>query len=138
MLMFQLLCTVSTILIRNPELTLKELDLDNLVSEANKMFCKASIPRYYYDSLKSNWFSLVYFVSPRRTINWPVLVTFRLSCPPSIQLPPGIWPGPWSITYWPVVNWKRLLSTSGKILRTTTNAKFHDDDRDSYRFFNPP
>lgn len=42
-LVFQLLGIVSTILIRNPELTLKELDLDSLVSEANKMFCKASI-----------------------------------------------------------------------------------------------
>ncbi|VVC30201.1 Hypothetical protein CINCED_3A013396 [Cinara cedri] len=39
-LIVELLCTVSTILVRNPELTLKELNLDNLVSEANKMFCK--------------------------------------------------------------------------------------------------
>lgn len=39
-IVFQLLCIVSTILIRNPELTLKELNLDSLVTEANKMFCK--------------------------------------------------------------------------------------------------
>lgn len=39
---FQLLCIVSTILVRNPELTLKELDLDNLIVEANKMFCKVN------------------------------------------------------------------------------------------------
>lgn len=40
---FQLLCIVSTILVRNPELTLKELDLDNLIVEANKMFCKVNV-----------------------------------------------------------------------------------------------
>ncbi|KAL4100994.1 hypothetical protein QTP88_021015 [Uroleucon formosanum] len=39
-LIVELLCIVSTILIRNPELTLKELNLDSLVTEANKMFCK--------------------------------------------------------------------------------------------------
>uniref|UniRef100_A0A2H8TML0 Phosphorylase b kinase regulatory subunit n=1 Tax=Melanaphis sacchari TaxID=742174 RepID=A0A2H8TML0_9HEMI len=39
-LIVELLCIVSTILIRNPELTLKELNLDNLVIEANRMFCK--------------------------------------------------------------------------------------------------
>ncbi|XP_025426004.1 probable phosphorylase b kinase regulatory subunit beta isoform X2 [Sipha flava] len=39
-LIVELLCIVSTILTRNPELTLKELNLDNLVNEANRIFCK--------------------------------------------------------------------------------------------------
>ncbi|XP_050425684.1 probable phosphorylase b kinase regulatory subunit beta isoform X2 [Adelges cooleyi] len=40
-LVVELLCIVSTILIRNPELTLRdELNLDSLITEANIMFCK--------------------------------------------------------------------------------------------------
>ncbi|XP_050528785.1 probable phosphorylase b kinase regulatory subunit beta isoform X3 [Daktulosphaira vitifoliae] len=40
-LVVELLCIVSTILIRNPELTLRdELNLDNLIIQANLMFCK--------------------------------------------------------------------------------------------------
>lgn len=38
---FQVLCIVSTILTRNPELTFQnQLDLDDLVTEAFRMFCK--------------------------------------------------------------------------------------------------
>lgn len=39
---------MSTILSRNPELTFQnELDLDELVNEAFKMYCKVSLSPYY-------------------------------------------------------------------------------------------
>ncbi|KAL1123716.1 hypothetical protein AAG570_001489, partial [Ranatra chinensis] len=44
----QLLCIVSTILTRNPELTFRnQLDLDELVSESFTLFCKVSLKHLY-------------------------------------------------------------------------------------------